>query len=170
MAPTRLRSLVRTAQLRPLPEQVSDLNDLSVRLGSALDDLEPMQHVIGQAGKKAALTTFRKSLGADMRMSGFRRKNVKLSAGYDVGQPVLLNLRPKGLVMLADHGRKRSDRIVPRKRGKKSAVLTPRGPRAYSSYGPSRGLKVIDHTVKRATEDIPKALSAEVSGFIATRL
>lgn len=149
---------------------MSDLNDLSVRLGSALDDLEPMQHVIGQAGKKAAQDTIKRSLGADMRMSGFRRKNTKLGAGYDVGKPVILNLRPKGLVLLADHGRRRSKRITPRKRGGKRAVLTPQGPRAWSTSTPSRGLKVIDKTVNQAKDDIPKALSKSISGFIVNQL
>ena len=148
----------------------SDLSGLARGLDSALGDLEPMQHVIGQAGKKAAITELGKALGPDRRFSGFRRK-VTLNAGYDVGTPVMLNMRPGGLVILADEGRKRRGDIRPRRgRGRRRAVLTPQGPRAYSSYGPSRGLKVIDKTVKRATDDIPKALSGAISGFITSQL
>ena len=169
MAPTRLRSLVRTVRPRPLPEQVSDLNDLSVRLGSALDDLEPMQHVIGQAGKKAAHDTLERSLGADRAFSGLRRK-VRLSAGYDVGKPVILNLRPKGLIMLADQGRKRTTEIRPRKRGGKRALVVNGQPRAWSMSRPSKGKKVIQRTVDQAKDDIPKALTKSITGFIVKQL
>ena len=148
---------------------MSEVHDLAISLNSALDDLEPMQHVIGQAGKKAAHDNLERSLGKDRSFSGLRRR-VKLSAGYDVGQPVVLNLRPKGLVLLADHGRKRTKRIAPRKRGGKRAVVVNGQPRAWSTSHPSKGFKVIKHTVNQAKADIPKALSKEISGFIVKQL
>ena len=148
---------------------MSEVHDLAISLTKALDDLEPMQHVIGQAGKKAAHEVLERSLGDDRAFSGLRRR-VRLSAGYDVGQPVVLNLRPKGLIILADQGRKRTKRIAPRKRGGKRAVVVNGQPRAWSMSNPSKGKKVIKQTINKARADIPKALSKEISGFITKQL
>lgn len=128
-------------------------------LSTLLDDLEPLQHAVGLFGKETALETVSKALGSDRAFSGLRRR-ARLGAGYDLGTPVILNLRPAGLWFLADDGRKRRGKITPRRRGGKRAVMTPRGPRASSSYGRSRGLRVlldtedaIDRGIERAAYD-----------------
>jgi len=139
------------------------LADLSRALGSSVAKLEPLQHAAGRAGKDAALAEIKRALGADSAMSGLKRR-VRLGAGYDLGDPVVLNLRPKGLVILADPGRKRTKQIIPRGRGRgrTRALSTPYGPRASSTSTPSRGSNLIAATVKRCGTDVPRAVSAEL--------
>jgi hypothetical protein len=141
-----------------------DLDRLRVDLQRLLDDSEPLQHAVGKFAKEEALDVAASDIGADLRFSGFARK-VKLGAGYDTGNPVVLNLRPKGMWVLLDSGRKRSKPITPkRRRAAKSpprakAVRTPDGWRASSRSTPSRGhrtiktlTKSIDRGVVRAAE------------------
>jgi hypothetical protein len=129
----------------------------------------------GVAGKKAALDAAAKALGGDRRFSGMRKKTA-LSAGYDVNGPssVSINLRPAGLWMLAEDGRKRSGPIYPRRGARKGsgaaygrAVMTPYGPRARSSYGPSRGSGAVSDVEDRAKRDVPKAAAQQFTAEVA---
>lgn len=144
---------------------MADLADLRNDLQRLLDDLEPLQHAIGQFGKETALDEVQRALGNDRQFSGLRRK-VALGAGYDTGTPVVLNLRPAGLWFLAEDGRKRRKRIFPRKRDGRQAVLTPRGPRAYSTSGPSRGHKTLTRTIDGIEKNILKAADKGLSEVI----
>lgn len=136
----------------------SDLGDFAARMLKITDPsaLTRINRMAGFAGKQSALEAASDSLGGDRRFSGFRRK-VALSAGFDTvsATQVQINFRPAGLWVLADKGRRSSGTIRPR-RGKR-AVLTPYGPRATSSYGPSRGLNTYENAVKDAETTVPKA-------------
>lgn len=128
-----------------------------------------IMHKAGGAGKKSALDAAAKDLGSDRRMSNFRGgRGPALGAGYDLkGTEVHLNLRPAGMWKLADSGRRSSGVIIPKRRGGKQALSTPWGPKASSSFGPSRGLGTWDDTVRDAHDEVPKAafrqFKAEVS-------
>lgn len=135
---------------------MADLGDLRRDLQRLVDNTEPMQHAIGQFAKETALDGAAKDLGADRSFSGWRRK-VALGAGYDLGTPVVLNLRPAGMWFLAEDGRKRNKRIYPKKRGGKKAVMTPRGPRAYSTSKRSKGLGTITDVERAIDKGIVKA-------------
>jgi hypothetical protein len=129
----------------------------------------------GAGGKNAALEAASKSLGGDRRFSGMKRKTA-LSAGYDVSGPssVVINLRPAGLWMLAESGRNKSGAIYPRRGNRKGsgavrgrAVMTPFGPRARSSYMPSRGLGTVSDVEGRAKRDVPRAAAQQFTAEIA---
>jgi hypothetical protein len=62
---------------------------------------------------------------------------------------------------LASAGRRSSGTIKPKRRGGKKAVLTPRGPRAGSSFGRSSGLSTYEDAVKDAKRDVPRAAAAQ---------
>jgi hypothetical protein len=142
------------------------MDDLAESLEGFLDSTEPLQHAIGGAGKKAAHTELEEALGADRSFSGLRRR-VRLSAGYDLGQPVVLNMRPKGLVILADRGRTRTTRILPRsRRGAQALAIPGVGVRAHAMSRPSRGHDVIDKTIARCEIDCPKAVEDELATMI----
>lgn len=144
---------------------MNDLADLSRDLNRLLDNLEPLQHAIGKFGKDTALESVERALGNDRSFSGLRRK-AKLGAGYDLGNPVVLNLRPAGLWFLADEGRKRSKRIFPRKRGGKQALSTPQGPRAWSTSTPSKGHKTLQRTIDGIEKGIVKAANDGLTDLI----
>lgn len=122
----------------------------------------------GKAGKEAALKAAADSLGGDRAFSGMRRKTA-LGAGYDEvgGSEVAINFRPAGLWKLAESGRRRSGKIVPRRRGGKRALLTPAGPRASSSYGPSRGLRTFTDAVSEAKRKVPEAAEKQFRAEVA---
>lgn len=119
----------------------------------------------GFAAKDAGLEAAADKLGGDRAMSGYKNGNIKLGVGFDTGPwRVDMNHRPKGLWLLADEGRKRSGGIYPRRGRRKGstptpgrAVLTPFGPRAASSFGPSRGTGVFKLAAAREREAAPKA-------------
>lgn len=138
-----------------------DLAELRSSLQTLLATSEPLQHELGQAGKEITLEELSRSIGSDRVMSGFKRP-VTLNAGYDLGNPVVLNLRPGGLWILVDEGRKRTSRIIPKGRGKarKRAITTPQGPRAFAMSRPSRGLRAIERSVNRmvTTDELPNAV------------
>ena len=100
-------------------------------------------------------------------MSNFKSGRVRLSAGFDQGpQPtqVIIGHGPKGVWILADEGRGRSGSIYPRNGRRKGtrtrpgrAVNTPYGPRARSSYRPSRGTGVLRLAAARERSAIPEA-------------
>lgn len=117
-------------------------------LNKVINDREPMQHAMGQAGKKATFDELQSDLGPDRGFSGLRRK-VKLGAGYDVGANVVLNLRPAGLWVLLDKGRRRSKTIRPRKKGGAKALITPYGYRASAKSTPSKGKKTLTRLERR---------------------
>jgi hypothetical protein len=144
---------------------VADLADLRRDLGRLLDNLEPLQHAVGGFAKEEALDAVRRDLGGDMAFSGWRRK-VKLGAGYDIGKPVILNLRPAGMWFLAEDGRKRSKKFGPKRRGGKKAVLTPRGPRANSTSTRSRGLNTLTDTQQAIERGIVKAAEQGMNEII----
>jgi hypothetical protein len=139
------------------------------------DAYKRVQMQAGMAAKNdAALWVAKQALGEDRAMSNFRQGRVKLGAGFDVERTdVVLHLRPAGAWVLADAGRKKSGQIMRVREVQRTtragnvrtrkvrvveggrsggAVLTPQGPRASSTYGPSRGLRVIARTAKRAEQ------------------
>ena len=125
--------------------------------------LESISHAMGLAGKKAASDAAKADLGNDLRMSNMGA-SAKLSSGYDIkGDTVLLHLRPAGLWSLADKGRRRRGTIRPRKG---HALRTPKGPRALSSYRPSRGLHTIDDAVEIMRTEVPKAADKAVAELV----
>jgi hypothetical protein len=154
-----------------------DFRDFARRLDK-LEDPQTLRRIAnkaGEAGKKAALAEATSSLGGDRRFSGMRR-GAALNAGYDAvgASAVKLNLRPAGLWVLAEAGRRNSGGIFPRRGSRKGgvviygrAVMTPRGPRARSSYGKSRGLKTFSHTVDRAKREVPDAAAKQFTAEIA---
>lgn len=148
---------------------MGDLAELRHELPRMLADLEPVQHAAGMFGKVTALDQVTQDLGADRKMSG---KPVALGAGYDIGNPVVINLRPGGLWHLADKGRKRSGPIRPKRRrrgrnGRPTAVLVgTTGFRASSSYGPSRGLNTIRDTEQAIVEGIDQAVADGVTDML----
>jgi hypothetical protein len=119
----------------------------------------------GFAAKDAGLSAAVDKLGSDRAMSGYKGGRIKLGVGFDTGSwRVDINHRPKGLWLLADEGRKRSGPIYPRRGRRKSiapvpgrAVLTPFGPRASSSFGPSKGTGVFKLAAARERDAAPKA-------------
>ncbi len=121
-----------------------------------------LAHVAGRAARDASLAEAADDLGPDRAMSGFRR-TVQLRAGYDLADArrIQLNLRPAGAWVLADRGRKGTTRVYPRvngrKRGKATpgrAVLTPMGPRAWTTSRPSRGLRTLTDATRRSRRDV----------------
>jgi hypothetical protein len=107
---------------------------------------------MGVAGKKAADDAARASLGGDRKMRNL--KGSGLSAEFDEGSAGDGAVGFRGPWRLAEEGRRRAGMIRPRRR---RAVLTPRGPRAWSRYGRSRGLKTYTHAVDRARTTVGKA-------------
>lgn len=150
-----------------------DLADFRQSLQTLLDNTEELQHALGAAGKEIALDEIGRVIGQDRIMSGFGRK-VTLNAGYDLGTPVVLNLRPAGLWILADEGRKRTKRILPKGRGRKrkKALATPQGARAASRSTPSRGLRAIERTVTRmeTTDELTDAVGDALETLVQVRL
>jgi hypothetical protein len=128
-----------------------------------LSDLEPVQMSAGMFAKEVALDNVRRDLGSDMKMSG---KPVRLGAGFDLGNPVVLHLRPAGLWFLVEDGRKRRGTIRPKRRGGKKAVRTPQGLRATSSYGRSRGLNTLTDTESDIDAGIERAVLNGITGVL----
>lgn len=150
---------------------MSDLAALRIDLQRLLDNTEPLQHAVGQFAKTTALEQVAKDLGSDLAFSGWKSK-VRLGAGYDLGTPVVLNLRPAGMWFLAEDGRKRRQRITPkRRRAAKNpphpkAVRTPFGWRAYSNSGPSRGHRTITTARDRIDDGIVTAASEGLNDLV----
>jgi hypothetical protein len=144
------------------------MNELSGFVGRLEQVVGPaavdrIRHKAGAAGKKAALKAASSDLGGDRAMSNFKSGKVKLGAGYDLvgAHEVKINFRPVGLWSLASAGRRSSGTIKPKRRGGKKAVLTPRGPRARSTFGRSSGLSTYEDAVKDAKRDVPRAAAAQ---------
>lgn len=131
----------------------------------------------GQAGKEAGLKAAVIKLGADRAMSNFRwGHRVPLKAGYDVTESrVEINHTPKGVWLLADKGRFNGGRIYPRtangRKGRKAvkgrALRTPEGPRAASSYTPSKGTNVFKLAAAMEREAVPKGAATEMTRVLA---
>lgn len=150
------------------------LNAKVDKLSKALSDDEMMARV-GMAAKKAALGAAERDVGSDRVMSGFRRKNAKLNARYDVTgrSAVELQLYPKGLWMLANDGRRRlpaGGRVVPKTRrgGKAKALDTPWGPRTSVRGSRSKGLGTLADAETDAQRDAFKAADRQVDVVIRT--
>lgn len=138
--------------------------EYGVALSSTLDDdaLARMSNAAGMAGKKAATDEIRRVLGPDQAMSNMRLDRARaprVTAGYDIRKPesVDVNMRPKGQIILSTKGRQNrgvidTDRYL--------AVRTPQGPRAYSTYGPSRGTGLLGRARDDMAKDVPKAHNA----------
>lgn len=151
--------------------------EFAARLGK-LDDPATLKRIAakgGDAGKRAALRAAVDSLGGDRRFSGMRRAS-PLNAGYDdaAGSSVAINLRPAGLWVLAQQGRRRSGPIYPRNGSRKGsgprrgrAVRTPYGPRARSSFRPSRGLGTVEDAMRMMKDDVPRAAAEQFRQEIA---
>lgn len=135
---------------------MGELVDFGRRIGTLTDQptLTRIAAKAGAAGKTSALDAAAKDLGGDRAMSNLRGGRARLSAGYDqvAGSKVQINFR--GPWKLAEQGRRASGQIRPKRR---RAVLTPHGPRARSSYGPSRGLDTFSDAVRDAQRSVPKA-------------
>lgn len=134
---------------------------LAIALDGVLTTLEPLQHAVGQAGKAAARTHLDRASGGDGRMSGIPRSH-RLGTGYDMptgSGPVVLNLRPKGLVILLDTGRKRAKTVRPRTF---RAMRTPHGFRASYRSGPSRGRRFLGELDRQLELDLPLAVGREL--------
>jgi hypothetical protein len=121
----------------------------------------------GAAGKKSALDAAADDLGGDRAMSNLRKGRARLSAGYDAGIGATTVIKFRGPWKLANDGRRASGAIWPKARGGKRAVMTPMGPRARSSYHPSRGLNTYDDAVKDARREVPKAAFRQLQAEIA---
>lgn len=145
------------------------LTELAVELRPLVEVDDVVQHAMGAAGKSSALDAAATDLGPDRAMSRFRRK-VALGAGYDVGDPVVVNLRPEGLWILANDGRRRSGEIRPR-RARRGGNRKPRGRAAVGGdgrfvavarYRPSRGLRTIDDALELMDDRVPTAVGAAI--------
>ena len=147
------------------------LRKLESTLGE--DARRRIMRAAGGEAKKGGLSAAEDTLGADRAMSNFKRGRVPLRLGYDEASWQLsMNHRPVGVWFLAERGRKASGAIYPRVNGRKSriasngrAVVTPQGPKASSSYGPSRGLRTFTIAAARerkgGTDGAWRALQAE---------
>lgn len=139
---------------------------------SKLTDGAAIRRVVqagGMAGKEAVQDAAASDLGSDRAFSKMRRK-VPLSTGFDVegDESVRIKFRPPGLWVLAESGRKREGPIYPRAGSRKGrgavrgrAVMTPQGPRARSSFKPSRGLNTYSDAVQGARRKVPKAAAKQ---------
>lgn len=146
-----------------------ELTRLGVALAAAVDVDDEVAHAIGAAGKRSALDAAESDLGSDRKFSGLRGgRGAALSAGYDVGDPVVVNLRPEGLWTLADRGRRRSGDIRPKPGRRGGGNRRPRGRAAVGRrggsrfvavgrYRPSRGLSTIDDAVDDMDRTVPAA-------------
>ena len=130
-------------------------------LAGTVDDdaLTRMSHAAGKAGKDAANHQIKRALGADQAMSNWKlhkARNTRVTAGYDLNKPesVDVNMRPKGLVILSTKGRGGYGVIDT---DIYDAVRTPEGPRANSSWGPSRGTGLLGKAREDMAEDVPRA-------------
>jgi hypothetical protein len=152
-----------------MAERVASL-DAYVRRLYRIVDADAMRRigkVAGFAGKDAGMDAARETLGQDRAMSNFKGGKVALSVGFDQGakaSEVVLKHGPRGLWVLADEGRSASGKQYPRTGRRKAskvtpgrAVMTPQGPRASSSYGPSRGLGTLRKAAGRERTAVPKA-------------
>jgi hypothetical protein len=145
------------------------------RVQKALSD-DAMMNRVGLAAKKASLEAAERDVGSDRVMSGFRRKNAKLNARYDItgSSAVNLELYPKGLWMLANDGRRRlpaGGRVYPRKRrggGGSQALNTPWGPRATVKASRSKGLGTLADAETDALREAYKAADRQVDVVIRT--
>ncbi len=147
-------------EFREITKVLSDLERID---DTSTASFGRIQKAAGFAAKDAALTVAAAKLGADRHFSGWRTK-ASLGAGFDLqGRTVQLNLRPAGMWVLAEKGRKASDkRVVPRRRSGRKAILTPWGPRASARIGASRGLKAITDTVTKAASESHRAASDQI--------
>ena len=141
----------------------------ATRLYSLVDDnaMRRISRKAGFAGKDAAFEAAREKLGADRAMSNFKSGRIRLNAGFDQGvkpTQVVIKHGPNGLWILADGGRKREGTIYPRngrRKGKVTmpgrAMRTPDGPRASSSFRPSRGTGVFRRAAALERDRVPEA-------------
>jgi hypothetical protein len=145
-----------------------ELTRLAGELVALVDVDDVTQHAMGAAGKAAALETAARDLGADRRFSGIPSKAAGLNAGYDLGNPVVVHLRPEGLWILAEHGRRRSGVIRPkRSRTRRGGNRKPRGRAAVGTagrfvavgrYRPSPGKDTISDALALMDERVPEAI------------
>lgn len=152
---------------------MTELSRVAVSLSALVDVDTAVQHAMGAAGKESALSAAARDLGSDRRFSGVPSTAADLRAGYDLGDPVILNLRPEGLWILAEDGRRRSGEIRPntRRRRGRTANRQPRGLPAVGSggrfvkvgrYRPSRGLNTISDAIDDMSDAIPAAIGAAI--------
>jgi hypothetical protein len=148
---------------------MNELGDFGRRLVGVMSgaSMSRIQNKAGAAGKKSALDAAADDLGGDRAMSNLRKGRARLSAGYDAGIGATTVINFRGPWKLANDGRRASGAIWPKARGGKRAVMTPQGPRARSSYRPSRGLGTYDDAVKDAQREVPKAAFRQMQAEIA---
>lgn len=138
-----------------------ELIDFGNRVGQIVDPATVKRILLagGMAGKKVALEAAASDLGADRAFSGLGRR-VSLSAGFDDAgsTQIKLNLRPKGLWMLAERGRRPGKPILPKRA---LALNTPEGPRAASTTGAWGGKGTYTDAVNDARREVPKAAAKQ---------
>jgi hypothetical protein len=122
---------------------------------------------LGPAGSKAALTDVgvqakkdlqneaEHAVGGDLRYSGWKRMGA-LKSGFEVeGMSVVMNPRPAGGWLVAEHGRKPTQ--APKRRGR-VRMKTPWGPRTFTKSEPMGiGRTSAKHSLTKATERIQKS-------------
>lgn len=149
-----------------------ELDAVGRRLVAVFDEpsLDRVRHAMGQAAKATFLDAVERDAGADRKLSGLKAgRGPTITAGYDLepSGAVWLNMRPKGVLMLLDRGRRRSSMIRPRRRrgrnGRPPALRF--GGRIVRSAisRPSRGAGTLD----RALAAMPKAVTAAATAAIA---
>lgn len=159
---------------------MAELSELGRRLYGVLGDQSRhrISTATGQAAKTAALDAAAHDLGGDRAMRNFRDGTVSLRAGYTIRPgTVAVELRPGGVWVLADRGRRRAGRIYPRRDGRKAtgpvpgrALLTPVGFRASSSYGPSRGKGTIGRAAAKIGDTVPSATLRQLTDELSKAL
>jgi hypothetical protein len=130
---------------------MGELGAWGSKLAKMLDpaSMGRIEHAVGMAAKKKTGEAAQRSLGSDSAMSNLKGGKAPLRSGFDTdGSSV--SVKFTGPWRLAESGRKASGPIYPKKgKGKGKgvlvgrAVLTPKGPRASSRYGPSKGLNTL---------------------------
>jgi hypothetical protein len=112
---------------------------------------------VGVQAKKDLAIEAEHAVGGDLRYSGWKRMG-KLSSGFDIdGTSVIVQPRPIGGWLVAEHGRKKTQ--APKRRA--VAILnTPWGPRTYTksqplNIGRTRGKDSLTHATERIQKTSP---------------
>lgn len=127
---------------------------------------------LGFAAKDAAIRLAERDAGPERSLSGIPRKH-KLDAGFDVTPTgVQLNLRPPGLWILLDAGRRAKPYSqIPklarrrRRRPRRPALSTPQGYRYRTAIGSSRG----KGTLTDLQAELDRVIPETIDNMIASR-
>ncbi len=146
-----------------------DFADLNRKLAEVAKGIESPQVVraAGLAAKKAATEVAKDVSGGDQRLSGWGRRGIKLGVGFDEapGQ-VTLNLRPGGVWVVMEQGRRGGKVVRPRKRRGARALSTPYGPRASITLGATRGKRAVARSQDDARREAVRAARSETTTIL----